>query len=162
MKLSFLKRKKEKLVEENINKYITFSIDKYYFALPLETIAKIIFTDNIYEDQNNKNRKLTQYKEQEILVINIKQILFNKENDNKNQTTSQHLIILNNLNEENIFAFPIDSSPIMIEVKESLITMLPENYKKLGNITSMISKIINQENQSPFLLINAEKLIKLV
>ncbi len=163
MRKSFKARRLIKLQPQNSQKLLTFRLREEWFALLIKDVIKVIIADKIYGHSQQKGISLTQYQDQEILVIDVGYAIFSQPKtsqltDQIKSKDLQYLVIIQNSNQEMV-AIPIDSPPTIYQVDDSQFKTLPEQYLNLGKIQSISNKIVQIQDQSPFFLLDPDQII---
>jgi purine-binding chemotaxis protein CheW len=163
MRKSFKARRLTKLQPQNTQKLITFRLREEWFALRIKDVVKVIIADKIYGHSQQQGISLTQYQDQEILVIDVGYAIFSQPKtsqltDQIKSKDLQYLVIIQNSNQE-IVAIPIDSPPTIYQVDNTQFKILPEQYLNLGKIQSISNKIVEVQEQSPLFVIDPEQII---
>jgi chemotaxis signal transduction protein len=146
---------------EKTKQIISFCLRQEWFALPIETIQKVIQMGKVYGDPQGIGISLTNYQGQEILVIDVARRIFGE-----NQTTSAMLnateprfLLIVQGDSGDVIGLPVDSTPVMRRVAESSFTAIPESYIAQGNIHCISSTSIQLKDHPPLFLLDANQLI---
>ncbi len=145
---------------EKSQQIITFLLEQEWFALPINTIQKVVQLGKVYGDPQGTGISLTNYQGQELLVIDVARRIFGMTTITTHEDTNQtrFLLIIHNENYK-IVGLPIDSSPSIRRVSESAFIPLPEIYLTQGNIHCISSTMIQIDNQNPLFLLDVAQLI---
>lgn len=147
---------------------ITFCLQSEWFALPINTIEKVIILPSIHGDPNNTGISITNYEGRELLVLDVSLRLFGKsttsvrqENNLKTHSfkNQRYLIIVKTKTEE-LVGIPINSSPVIRRVPKSAFIPLPDIYLKQGNIQCLSSTMLQLADEAPIFIIEAEQLLR--
>lgn len=146
---------------EKTKQIISFCLRKEWFALPIETIQKVIQMGKLYGDPQGTGISLTNYQSQEILVIDVARRIFgeNKTNSAVTDATEPRFLLLVQGDLGNIIGLPVDSTPVMRRVPESAFTVIPETYMAQGNIHCISSTSIQLNDHPPLFLLDANRLV---
>ncbi|PSB02973.1 chemotaxis protein CheW [Merismopedia glauca] len=139
---------------ETIHQLIGFRLRQEWFALPINTIQKIIPLGKVYGDPKGTGISLTNYEGQEVLVIDVGyQIFGDILSVDLDQTEPRFLVIIASTNGK-LIGLPIDSPPSVLRVPESSLTVLPETYLERGNIKCISSTMIQMSDRPPLFLLD--------
>ncbi len=137
---------------------ITFQLQQEWFALPIESVQRVIWLDKVYGDPHRTGVSLTQYQEQELLVIDVSYRIFGQETTAIYITQSQrYLVVVQNAQEE-LVGLPIDSQPSVRRVPQSSFKPLPQSYIIQGNVRCVSSTTVQLSHQEMFFLLDPEQL----
>ncbi len=155
-----LSRRSSGKVSQNTQQMITFLLGEEWFALPIDTIQKVVQLGKMYGDPQRKGVSLTHYQGEELLVIDVARRIFDIEMLSSSQNTEQtrFLLIIHNKNNE-IIGLPIDSPPSILRVSESAFIPLPNIYLTQGNIHCISSILIQVNEQNSFFLLDIPQLM---
>jgi purine-binding chemotaxis protein CheW len=143
---------------EIIYQIIGFRLRQEWFALPINTIQKIIPLGRIYGDPKETGMGLTSYEGQELLVLDVSHQIFGDTPFlDLNDKQQRFLVILVNSKGE-LIGLPIDSSPSVLRVPKSTLSVLPETYINQGNIQCISSTIIQLSDRPHLFLLDPDLL----
>ncbi len=162
---------------------IAFRLRQEWFALPIETVLKVVPMGSVYGDPKGTGVSLTIYQGCELLVVDIGYRIFGEapspdlatrnaltpskataplvehsEVGRPVVTQERYLLIVQSSDIE-IFGLPIDSPPMMRRVPESSFTPLPTTYVAQGNIQCVSSLMIPATDQPPLFLLAPHQLV---
>ena len=160
---------------ETTEQIITFCLRQEWFALPILAIQKVIPLGKVYGDPQGTGVSITAYEEQEIIVIDVAQFIFQDLSSSDLMATEidtvtaelswldweqQRYLIIINLDEttQNLLGLPIDSQPVMRRVTKSNFKVLPQAYLNQGNINCVSEEIIELPEHPPIFLLNPQSL----
>ena len=160
MKVSFRTRRNQYLYQETKYKFISFQIYKLWFAVPIHQVLKVIINENSVLEKVTSEKAITNYKGEEIVVLNVMKYLFNQ-NKNLNIMHRQqpHLLLFKNNYNDYTLGLPIDSQPKIIEAQKSNFKKLSEKCDQIGYITLYSNKAIKKENHPLYIILDPEKMI---
>lgn len=165
LRTSFRYRRLRKTQAQIKLKFITFYLGNYWFALSIKEAVKVILADEIFESEGDEqNLKIINYKNQEILLVDLISHLFPKQspqllNSVNTPKKIEYFVIIQN-QEAEIVAFSIQSNPTLLLCEPSAIKPIPKNYLKIDNIQSISLNVIDIQSQDNLFLLDSELLIK--
>lgn len=156
---------------------ITFCLRQEWFALPILEVQKVIPLGKVYGDPQGTGISITAYENQEILVIDVAQFIFQDLSSSDLVSTEidattadvswldweqqRYLVIINfNKTTQNLLGLPIDSQPVMRRVTKSNFKTLPEAYLNQGNINCVSEEIIELPEHPPIFLLSTQSLAR--
>lgn len=148
---------------EATKQLIAFRLRNEWFALPIESIEKVVPLGKVYGDPKQEGVGLTLYKDQELLVVDVGKRIFQDKSSTielTKKTDRQRFLVVVRINDEELVGLPIDSSPSIKRIPESSFKELPAAYLKNGNIQCVSSMIVTVENEEPLFLLNHQQLHK--
>jgi chemotaxis signal transduction protein len=142
---------------------ITFQLGSEGFALPIETVQKVIILDEVYGDPSGRGIGLTHYQNQEIIVIDLGYRIFGEQSQliipEDDPSKIRYLLILYNP-EGALTGLPIDSAPKIRRVGKSAIQPLPDAYLKQDILGGLSSQIVYLEKELPLFLLDTLALLQ--
>jgi chemotaxis signal transduction protein len=152
---------------EKTEQLITFRLHQEWFAVPIETVQKVIQMGKIYGDPQGTGVSLTNYQGQEILVIDVARRIFQKtflktQSEQPILTTGAiagvRLMLLLQSARGEVVGLPIDSTPVMQRVPQSAYLPIPESYISQGNVRCISSTSIQLGDRSTLFLLDVKQL----
>ena len=151
---------------------IAFRLRREWFALPIDTVVKVVPLDKIYGDPNDTGISLTNYNGKELLVVDVGHRIFSEPpgsdlplleipeiTENEYDLTEQrYLVVIHNASGD-LVGLPIDSQPAVLRVSESAFTTLPEVFLREGNIKCISSMMIQLSDRPPLFLLDRDRLM---
>ncbi|MDJ0509846.1 MAG: chemotaxis protein CheW [Crocosphaera sp.] len=146
--------------QEKRQQMITFLLGKEQFALPIDVIQKVITMGKVYGDPQGTGISLTNYQDQELIVIDVANRIFGITDIclHKDNNEVRFMLVIKNQNNE-IFGLPIDSPPSIMRVPESVFMPLPEMYLTQNNIRCLSSTIIKINNKNAYFVLDINQLL---
>lgn len=146
---------------EKTKQIISFYLQKEWFALPIETVQKVIQMGKVYGDPQGIGISLTNYQGREILVVDVARRIFgeNQISSFVEKIIESRLLLIVQSDSGDIIGLPVDSTPVMRRVAESAFTAIPETYMAQKNIHCISSTIIQLSDHLPLFLLDANKLV---
>ncbi len=152
--------------KQNSKQLIAFRLRQEWFALPIETVVKVVTMGPVYGDPKQTGISLTLYQNQELLVVDVAHRIFkeapsspenNPHQKNQNQEEPRYLLIVQS-NGQELVGLPIDSPPMIRRVSTNAFVPLPESYLNLGNIQCVSSTIVETKDEKALFLLDPHKL----
>ena len=160
---------------EATEQIITFCLRQEWFAFPILAVQKVIPLGEVYGDPQGTGVSITAYKEQEIIVIDVGQFIFQDlsssdliepEKDTAISDSSwldwerQRYLVIINLHEQtqDLLGLPIDSQPVMRRITKSNFKTLPQAYLNQGNINCISKEMIELPEHPPIFLLDPQSL----
>lgn len=141
---------------EATEQYIAFRLRQEWFGLPIESVQRVITMGKIFGDPSQTGVGLMRYQDQELLVIDVSQRIFEDTTELSGtiqQENEQRSLIIFRTSEGELVGLPIDSQPEVRRLAKSEFVPLPATYaarSKIRCLSSMMAK--NKEGASLFLL----------
>jgi purine-binding chemotaxis protein CheW len=162
---------------------IAFRLRQEWFALPIETVLKVVPMGSVYGDPRGTGVSLTIYQGCELLVVDIGYRIFGEapspdlatgnaltpskvttaligSEPQRAVVTQERYLLIVQTSDTEIFGLPIDSPPMMRRVPESSFTPLPTTYVAQGNIQCVSSLMIPATDQPPLFLLEPSQLVQ--
>lgn len=142
---------------------LIFSMQQEWFALPIQAVYRVIFTEHIYGAPHGNGMGLTRYENEEIPVIDIKSRIFgeaSQQNPSLNSsevTPGRYLLIIQDVQGE-LVGIPLDSQPSLRRVPESAFTIPPSSYLAQGNIRCISALVVLGDDQPSLFLLDLKQL----
>ncbi|TVQ41827.1 MAG: chemotaxis protein CheW [Gloeocapsa sp. DLM2.Bin57] len=152
---SFKSRRLRQQTNTNIAHFLTFAYDQNWFAISVLSVIKVITTEAIYGLSPSNPISLTQYQNQEIVVIDLAYLLGLEKSTN--QTSYPYLLIMQLANQD-LVGLPLVNPPVIQRVPTENIASLPTSYLTKNKIASLSSKIVKIPNSHPLFLLDTDKL----
>lgn len=160
-----LRHRQEKQVI--LRQFLTFIVRQEQFALPIETVLKVIPLHQIHGDPKKGGIGLTTYQNQEVFVVDLGCCLFREPMLAPEVDQQGFLVLLqppenpsNGLTSE-LMGLPIADPPVLERVPAEQIAPLPRNYLHWGNIHGVSSRMITSPedaNLPPIFVIDLEQI----
>jgi chemotaxis signal transduction protein len=146
--------------QEKTQQLIAFILGQEWFALPINTVQKVVKLGKVYGDPQGTGVSLTNYQGQELLVVDVAHRIFGMTTIPLHQDTNKDrfLLIIENQKNEKV-GLPIDAPPSIRRVSESAFIPLPDIYLTQGNIHCISSTMIQAKNHDPLFLLDINQLI---
>jgi purine-binding chemotaxis protein CheW len=143
---------------------LAFRLQSEWFALPILAIQKVIPLGKIYGDPKHKGIGLTNYNQQELLVIDIGRCIFNYcepefSIEISESECQRYLIVIEDEN-ANFVGIPTDFQPVILRVDRDNFKSLPEVYLQQGNIQCVSSQVIELPEFPLIFLLETQQLTK--
>jgi chemotaxis signal transduction protein len=141
---------------EVTQKYVTFAIRQYWFALPIQVLQRVSLCKAGDEATFSEAGLITQDAD-EFQPIDLEQKIFpavafkNLENP-----TQKSCLILFKSAADRIFGISIDAQPKMQRVAQSQISPLSEAIDDLPHLRSVCSSVIQLDGTAPIFLLNLD------
>ena len=142
---------------EATKQMIAFRLRHTEFALPIDTVVKVIPLGNIYGDPQQQGVAVTIYHNKELLVVDVAQRIFQDCPSSLEQLNNQRFLLILQIDQEFV-GLPIDSPPAIRKIPASAIKPLPHGYITQGNIKCVSSMIIQIAEESPLFLLDPQLL----
>lgn len=162
---------------ETTQQVITFQIQHEWFALPIETVKKVVPRSETHGGYHGPGVGLTVYEGKELLVLDIKQQVFGHIRDRASlpsptssspeassapqppdQTPPGYLVIIRSLQGEMV-GFPVETPPSVRRVPQSALVPLPASYAAKVNIQCVSGLIVQSDDQPILFFLNPEQLL---
>ena len=146
-----------KKTQQSYRQFLVFAIAGEQFALPIESIYKVIQSPQIYGDPNGRGLGLVTHQEQQVVVLDIEQFLFgiSRLSDAPSQSSSlnsaQFLILMRIDRADGtaqLLGIPVEQAPLLQRLAQQTITALPESYMQWGDIHGITSVSIQDVEQA--------------
>ncbi|ABB56890.1 chemotaxis protein CheW [Synechococcus elongatus] len=146
--------------QQSLRQFLIFTIANQQFALPIESVGKVIQMPALYGDPNQRGFGLVSYQGQQVTVIDIEQHLLGVAHSSataaKTRLESARFLILIKIDQGNtnsqLIGLPIEQSPQLQRLSEQTITSLPDSYLRWGDIHAVTSVSVEETEgvkQSP-------------
>lgn len=140
-------QRSQKNPQLSYRQFLVFTIANEQFALPIESIYKVIQTPQVYGDPNHRGFGLITYQGEQIVVIDVEQHLFGRsqllESPSKNKLEAARFLILMRVEQSDrssqIIALPVEQAPQLQRLPQQTITSLPDSYLRWGDIHGVTS-----------------------
>lgn len=156
---------------EATQQVLTFRLDQEWFALPIQSVQKVVSLGHIYGDPQSSGVSLTSYQNRELVVVDVGHRIFGRVQSQDisaptsvDHATSQdlslarYLLVLQTSSGE-LVGLPIDSQPVLRRVPMSAFGPLPAAYVTEGNIRCISSLMLQTADEPPLFLIDPEVLL---
>lgn len=139
-------------------KLLVFRIGNLNFALPIESVKKVINYTQVYSSGLG-HLGVAHVGEQEITVIDLHKRLF-KSTQQIQDGSQSYLIIAKNSISEN-FGILVEQTPSLIDVPSSQIRALPESYRRADTleIASHVTVIPQESESLTVFLLDVDRLV---
>lgn len=164
---------------EATQKLILFYLQQERFALPLDTVQKVVILGDIYSDPQRPDVILTNYQDKELALIDVGHQVFGlapgqhscfqahlKSELVQDQTDrsqpgdlQQHLLVIQN-SVGKIAGLPISGQPSLQRIPESSLVEVPFDYVFGGKVQCLSSVMVKTESETLFLL-NPDQLVQI-
>lgn len=166
---------------ETTQQLIAFRLRQEWFALPIETVLKVVPMGSVYGDPKGTGISLTIYQGCELLVVDVAHRIFGEapsldfairnmlsptQQEEYSQryepvvVAEQRYLLIVQRSDADLFGLPIDSAPVMRRVSESSFNSLPATFVAQGNIQCVSSLMIPAtDEQPPLFLLDANQLV---
>lgn len=147
-----------------LRQFLTFTLRQEQFALPIETVLKVIPLDQIHGDPQRGGIGLVTYQNQDVFVIDIGCCLF-KEPMIAPEVDQQRFLLLLQHQEgshSEFIGLPIPDPPTLERVPAEQVAPLPRNYLHWGNIHGVSSRMItspDNANLPPIFVIDLAQIL---
>jgi chemotaxis signal transduction protein len=142
---------------EAVHTLIAFRLRREWFALPIETVQKVIPLELVYDDPLDTGIRLTRYQDREIVVIDIQSRLFGERPQTIASLDSQYLAIVRGEPDASI-GIPLDSPPSLRRVPRSAFGPLPAVDRETGKINCLGATLIQLADHPPLFLLDTRQL----
>ena len=146
--------------KQSTKQVISFRLLGEFFALPINSVQKVIPLTRVYGDPSKIGVSLIQYQGKELLVLDINRIFQNPFPEIKSNLHQQRFLLVVENQAKDLIGLPIDSPPSLRRVPVSGFVVLPEAYTNKGHIRFLSSIAIQLKNKSSLLLFDPEKLFQ--
>lgn len=146
---------------EDIQHLVIFQLRQEWFAIKAVTVHKVIPLAKVYGDPHHTGISLTNYQDQEILVIDVGYKIFGETPqalENSNLSQPKFLVIFSSAQGE-LTGLPIDSSPMIRRIPQSAFTAIPDTYISSGNIRCLSNQMIKTDDLPPVFELDPFQLI---
>lgn len=150
---------------EATRQVIAFRLRQEWFALPIETVQKVVPLGKIYGDPQQTGISLTIYQGQELLVVDVGRRIFSETPHsahtlglNASQHPAQSYLLVVQIPSGSLIGLPIDSQPALQRVPKSAFTPLPVYYLSAANLRCVTALMIQTPDQPPLFLLDPERL----
>ncbi|MDG2991872.1 chemotaxis protein CheW [Candidatus Synechococcus calcipolaris G9] len=147
-----------------LRQFLTFTIRQEQFALPIETVLKVIPLHQIHGDPERGGIGLITYQNQEVFVIDIGCCLFRDAMMSPEVDQQRFLLLLQRQesSDHELIGLPIADPPTLERVPADQVAPLPKNYLHWGNIHGVSSRMITSPenaNLPPIFVIDLEQIL---
>jgi chemotaxis signal transduction protein len=151
---------------EATEQFIAFRLRQEWFALPIAAVHRVVTLGQTFGDPGQTGISLTQYQDQDLLVIDVSQRIFAEEKYESllqlaAETTAAEqqrcLVVLRNSQGE-LIGLPIDSQPEVKRAPASRLTPLPTSYTSRSKIRCLSSLMVQMPNEAPLFLLDPDQL----
>jgi purine-binding chemotaxis protein CheW len=166
---SLISRRATTKKTEKTKQYITFRLRQEWFALPIESLQKVIQMGKVYGDPQGTGISLTNYQDREIIVVDVGRRIFGDMSSSHEKIKTDpssvgdanepRIMLLVQNSQDEIVGLPIDSIPAMRRVPDSALAAIPEAYIAQGNVRSISSTTIQLSDHPPLFLLDANQLV---
>ncbi|WP_338431517.1 chemotaxis protein CheW [Synechococcus elongatus] len=127
--------------------FLVFAIADEQFALPIESIYKVIQSPKIYGDPHRRGFGLITYQGEQVIVIDLEQHLLGRSRLSGTEATapleSAHFLILMKVEQPDhgtqLLGLPVEQPPQLQRLSQQKITSLPDSYLRWGDIHGVTS-----------------------
>jgi chemotaxis signal transduction protein len=153
---------------------IVFRLRNEGFALPIMAVQKVIPMGNIYGAPGGAGVSLTQYLDQELIVIEVGRRIFREApplEESKSiesqssahalddKTLQRYLLIVQS-SQGKLVGLPLFEPPSLHRVPSRAFAPLPEDYISYGNIRCVSALIKLNNDEPPLFLLNPDQLVQ--
>ncbi|MGF1600857.1 MAG: chemotaxis protein CheW [Thermosynechococcaceae cyanobacterium] len=150
---------------EATEQFIAFRLRQEWFALRIDAVHRVVTLGQTFGDPGHTGIGLTQYQDQELLVIDVSQRIFAEEKYESlikfeagtNDSAQRCLIVLKNSQGE-LIGLPIDSQPEVKRAPASRLTPLPATYTSRSKIRCLSSMMVQLPDEPPLFLLDPDQL----
>ena len=155
--------------KEATQQIIIFRLRQEWFALPINSVQKVVPLGKVHGDPQGTGISLTNYQGKEILVIDVSHRIFGEPpsldlaiSGAKDTHSQQRFLLMVQNKAGELVGLPIDSQPALRRVPKSSFTPLPSAYVAEGNIQCLSSTMIQLENRPSLFLLDPEQLAEIM
>jgi CheW-like domain len=144
---------------EATQKYVTFAVRQYWFALPIQVLQRVS-SCNAGDEATPSEAGLTTQDSDEFQRIDLEQTIFpTAAFKNLENPTQKSCLILFKSATDHTFGISINAQPKMQRVAQSQISPLLEAINDSPHLRSVCSSIIQLDGAAPIFLLDLDKLI---
>src|SRR6476646_3497217 len=156
---------------EATQQVLTFRLDQEWFALPIQSVQKVVSLGQIYADPKKTGVRLTMYQNRELVVVYVVHRIFGQAPSLSvsastsppnpaapDPSLSRYLLILQ-ISSGELVGLPIDSQPVLRRVPMSAFEPLPTAYATEGNIRCISSLMLQKVDEPPLFLLDLDILL---
>jgi chemotaxis signal transduction protein len=149
---------------EQTQSIVVFQLGQQWFGLPIAAVRRVIPLEQVHGDAQQQGLCLARHQDQDVVVLDVKLCLFGQSTlaalrRGELQTSGAYLLLLDAAAEEQM-GLPIESEPKVLRLPASVLSPLPETYRRLGNIRCLSTRMATVEGREPILLLEAETLVQ--
>lgn len=163
-------QRSRKSSQQSFRQFLVFTIANQQFALPIESVEKVIQTPALYGDPNYRGFGLISYQGQQVTVIDVEQHLLGVAHastvDAKTRLEAAHFLILLKVDQgdanSQLLGLPIEQPPQLQRLSQQTITSLPDSYLRWGDIHAVTAVSVEEAEtaqQSPTFILEPAAVI---
>lgn len=157
---------------EATQQVLAFRLDQEWFALPIQSVQKVVSLGHIYGDPQSSGVSLTSYQSRELVVVDVGHRIFGRvpspelaaptpteQSISPDLSLTRYLLVLQ-VSSGELVGLPITSQPVLRRVPMSAFGPLPTAYATEGNIRCISSLMLQTANEPPLFLLDPEVLLQ--
>lgn len=140
---------------------IAFRLRQEWFALPIASVHRVVTMGKVFGDPGQTGVGLTQYQDQELLVIDVGRRIFSEAADLiavEAKPSEQRCLMVVKNSEGELVGLPIDSQPEVRRAPKSQFMPLPSTYAARSKIRCLSSTMVQTGDNTPLFLLDPDQL----